>query len=93
MGETVVRLPPGVRPPFTVYVNGVPQAQGADYEVRGEELVFRRELVHAERLGFRHWALGAIGIGTYRKDDSVDVRYELADGRPMVAQRLPFAPS
>lgn len=84
----MVHLPPGVRPPFTVYVNGVPQRDGADFTVRGDTLVFTRELVRAQRLGLRHWALGAIGIGTYRKDDSVDVSYELADGRPMVAQRL-----
>jgi hypothetical protein len=93
MAQTVVRLPPEVRPPFTVYVNGVPQAEGADYEVRDGRLVFHRELVRAQRLGLRHWALGALGIGTYRKDDSVDVRYELPDGRPMVAERLPFEPA
>jgi hypothetical protein len=90
MPHTVVRLPPEIRPPFTVYVNGVVQTEGADYEVREGELLFRRELVRAERLGLRHWVLGAIGIGTYRKDDSVDVRYELPGGQPMVAQRLPF---
>jgi hypothetical protein len=88
VARSVVQLPPGVRAPFTVYVNGVEQREGEDFSVRGDELVFSRELIRAERLGLRHWALGAIGIGTYRKDDSVDVRYELADGRPMVAQRL-----
>jgi hypothetical protein len=93
MAGTVVHLPPGVRPPFAVYVNGVPQTQGDDYEVREDMLHFGRELVRAERLGLRHWILGAVGIGTYRKDDSVDVRYELPDGRPMVAERLPFEPA
>jgi len=28
-----VKLPPGVRPPFEVYVNGVKQAAGDDYEL------------------------------------------------------------
>jgi hypothetical protein len=31
------------------------------------------------------WLVGAFGIGTYRQDDSVDVRYE-RDGRGRVAQ-------
>ena len=35
-------------------------------------------------------AVGAFGIGTYRQDDSVDVRYE-RDGRSRVAQ-LPIEP-
>ena len=87
MSGSRVALPPQVRPPFTVYINGVPQREGADYRVEGRELVFDRELPQDE-VGFWRWALGAIGIGTYRDDHSVDVRYELADGRPMVAERL-----
>jgi hypothetical protein len=90
---SLVRLPPGVRAPFTVYVNGVEQRDGADYRLRDGVLVFGRELVRAKPLGLRHWAMGALGIGTYRKDDSVDVRYELPDGRPMVAERLPVEPA
>ena len=89
MARSVVRLPRGVRPPFTVYVNGVQQSEGADYAVENDTLVFERALVQEGRLGFWRWALGAIGIGTYRPAHSVDVRYELDDGRPMVADRLP----
>ena len=33
-----VRLPPGVRPPFEVYVNGVPQSLGSDYRVTGGDI-------------------------------------------------------
>jgi hypothetical protein len=84
-------LPPEVRPPFTVYINGVAQQEGTDYRVEGRELVFDRELPQ-DKVGFWRWALGAIGIGTYRADHSVDVRYELPDGRPMVAERLPVRP-
>ena len=32
--------------------------------------------------------LGAWGVGTYRQNDSVDVRYTTADGRPAVAEGL-----
>ena len=89
MSRSIVTLPPGVNPPFTVYVNGVPQSEGADFRVEGRTLVFDRPLAQEGRLGFWRWTLGAIGIGTYREDHSVDVRYETPDGRPMVADRLP----
>jgi hypothetical protein len=91
MSRSAVRLPPGVRAPFTVYINGVPQQEGTDFRVEGRELVFDRDLPQ-DKVGFWRWALGAIGIGTYRDDHSVDVRYELPDGRPMVAERLPIEP-
>jgi hypothetical protein len=91
MSGTAVTLPPEVRAPYTVYINGVPQRDGVDFTVKGRTLLFDRELMH-DKVGFWRWALGAIGIGTYRDDHSVDVRYELPDGRPMVAERLPLVP-
>jgi len=90
MAASRARLPRGVRPPFEVYVNGVRQTEGTDYVVEGDALRFDRELAQEGRLGFWRWAIGAIGIGTYRPDHSVDVRYETPDGRPMVAERLPL---
>jgi hypothetical protein len=87
-----VQLPPGVHPPIEVFVNGVPQREGEDYEhSAGGALLFRRELVQEGKLGFWRWFLGAWGIGTYRRNDVVDVRYEL-DGRPMVAHALAVEP-
>ncbi len=82
--SSVVRLPPGVRPPFQVYLNGVPQHEGVDYDVNGDLLRFPRRLVRDKVSGWR-WLIGAFGIGTYRQDDSVDIRYE-RDGHPLVAQ-------
>lgn len=87
MTESRVRLPRAVRAPFQVYLNGVPQVEGRDYVVRGRELVFGRELRKDKVSGWR-WFLGAWGVGTYRQDDSVDVRYEREDGTPAVAERL-----
>ena len=84
---SVVRLPPQVRGEFEVYVNGVPQRRGEDFEVRGRTLVFRRELKQEGKLGLWRWFLGAWGIGTYREHHSIDVRYE-HEGRPMVAEGL-----
>jgi hypothetical protein len=86
-----VRLPSHVHPPFEVFVNGVPQREGTDYRRRGDVLLFDRPLAKEGRLGLWRWFLGAWGIGTYRQNDEVDVRYELA-GRPMVAHALEIEP-
>jgi len=92
MERSAVHLPPDVQPPFDVYVNGVPQQEGRDYERRGRVLVFDRPLAQEGKLGFWRWLMGAFGIGTYRAHHSVDVRYTLPDGRPMVAENLPVEP-
>jgi hypothetical protein len=89
MTVSLVHLPPEVRSPFEVYVNGVRQTEGDDYEVRGRTLRFGRALAQEGKLGFWRWVIGSVGIGTYRPDHSVDVRYDTPDGRPMVAERLP----
>jgi hypothetical protein len=91
MARSIVRLPPGIRGDFTVYVNGVLQRPGTDFQVRGGALHFERELKKEGRLGLWRWFLGAWGIGTYRQNDSVDVRYEV-DGRPRVAEGLAIQP-
>ncbi len=85
-----VKLPAGVRPPFEVYINGVPQELGSDYTVSRGELVFQRELV-SQRLGLWAWFIGFWGIGTYKRNDEVDVRYEV-EGHPMVAHALEIIP-
>ena len=82
-----VRLPPGVRTPFTVYVNGVRQEAGRDYEVSGDALLFDRPLVKEGRLGFWKWFWGAFGIGHYGRNDEVDVAWTV-DGAPRVAHAL-----
>ena len=87
-----VLLPPGVHEPFQVYVNGVLQERGRDYEVSGTSLVFERPLAEEGRLGFLRWASIFLGVaGTYRKNDSVDVVYETG-GRRTVASGLPIVP-
>jgi hypothetical protein len=88
-----VELPPAVRPPFEVFVNGVPQHEGADYVLAPDHcaLLFHRELVQEGKLGFWRWFLGAWGIGTYRRNDVVDVRYTI-DGRTLVAHGLTVTP-
>ena len=87
MGRSTVRLPREVRGNYEVYLNGVPQQLGSDYTVREGALVFEREL-RKDRISGWRWLLGAWGVGTYRQDDSVDVRYEAPDGSPRVAEGL-----
>jgi hypothetical protein len=87
MAESHVELPAAVREPYKVYLNGVLQRPGHDYRVKGETLVFPGELAKEGRLGFWRWFWGAWGIGTYRKNDQVDVTWEV-DGQPRVAHAL-----
>lgn len=88
--RTRVDLPTGVTRPFEVYVNGVAQVEGRDFRLRGEHLVFERELRQEGRLGFWRWASLLLGAaGTYRQNDVVDVVHG-SGGRPMVASGLPL---
>ena len=87
MARSRVRLPPEVRTPYDVYVNGVRQELGTDYRIEDGALVFEREL-RKDRISGWRWFLGAWGVGTYRQNDSVDVRYSTSDGSPRVAEGL-----
>ena len=87
MAKSTVRLPREVRDPYEVYLNGVRQELGVDFSVRGGALVFEKDL-RKDRISGWRWLLGAWGVGTYRQNDSVDVRYEAPDGSPRVAEAL-----
>jgi hypothetical protein len=87
-----IRLPREVREPYEVYLNGVRQQLGVDFAVRDGSLVFEREL-RKDRISKRRWLLGAWGVGTYRQNDSIDVRYEAPDGSPRVAEGLDIDPA
>jgi hypothetical protein len=80
-GEEVgrrVRLPRGAEPPIRVYVNGVEQVRGRDYDIRAGEIVFRRSIVKEGRVGGARWAAMYLGLfGTYRKHETIDVEYRL----------------
>ena len=83
-----VQLPPGIGDSYEVYVNGVRQEPGRDFDRLGDELVFRRELAQEGRLGPLRWLSMLLGVaGTYRKHETVDVQYTL-NGRPTVATGL-----
>ncbi|MBU3673907.1 MAG: hypothetical protein FGM34_02480 [Solirubrobacteraceae bacterium] len=87
MPHSAAQLPTDVRSPFDVFLNGVLQRPGEDFQVIDGWLVFEGDLRKDKISGWR-WALGAWGVGTYRQDDSIDVRWTRADGSPAVAERL-----
>jgi hypothetical protein len=90
--RTRVRLPADVMRPFEVYVNGVPQEEGKDFQIEGRTLVFEDELKSEGKLGFWRWLSMWVGIaGTYRQNDSVDVVYQ-RNGKRVVATKLPLEP-
>jgi hypothetical protein len=91
MPRSAVTLPSGVGTHYEVYLNGVRQQPGSDYAVKGRRLIWDRELRKDKVSGWR-WFLGAWGVGTYRQNDSVDIRYEAPDGSPRVAEALEIEP-
>jgi hypothetical protein len=87
-----VKLPTAVGDSYEVYVNGVRQEPGRDFDRLGDELVFRRQLAQEGRLGPMRWLSMLLGIaGTYRKHENVDIVYEVA-GRRTVATVTPLQP-
>jgi hypothetical protein len=86
-----VKLPRGAEPPFAVFVNGVEQRQGADYEVRGGEIVFTRQIVK-EKVGAGRWLAMYLGLfGTYRKDETIDLQFSRG-GKVELVSDLPVEP-
>ena len=76
-----IELPEHVPPAFEVYVGGVRQLPGRDFDAQGRTLVFPRPIAQEGRLGFWRWASMWLGIaGTYRKHEAVDIVYTV-DGR------------
>jgi hypothetical protein len=83
-----IDLPSHVPGAFEVFVGGVRQTRGVDYEVVGRSLVFPRQIAQEGRLGFWRWTSMWLGVaGTYRKHENVDLVYEV-DGRRQVTTGL-----
>jgi hypothetical protein len=79
-----VRLPQGAAEPIVVYLNGVAQTAGEDYDVEGSEIVFTRDIIK-EEIGMSRWLAMYLGFfGTYRKDETIDVQFS-RDGKTELA--------
>ena len=82
-----IALPRGAEPPFVVFVNGIEQRDGVDYDLRAGEIVFRRPIVK-ETVGIGRWLAMWLGLfGTYRKNETVDLQFQ-RDGRTQLASDL-----
>jgi hypothetical protein len=83
-----VRLPADITRPFQVFVNGVEQVEGRDFEVDGAHLVFAGQLIEPRRDDVKTYAR-LMFWGRYKTEHSVDVAYDVG-GRPKVAAALPI---
>jgi hypothetical protein len=83
-----LKLPAGAEAPYAVFVNGVEQSEGVDWELRAGEIVFSREIVK-EKVGAGRWLAMYLGLfGTYRKNETVDLEFH-RDGRVELLPDLP----
>ena len=86
-----VKVPAGAGPPFVVFVNGVEQRDGVDYEISAGEIVFKRQIVK-EKVGAGRWLAMYLGLfGTYRKNETVDLQFVRA-GKTDLVSDLPVVP-
>lgn len=70
-----VKMPNGAEPPYTVFINGIEQKEGEDFNIEGRELHFTRPIVK-EKMGTSRWLAMYLGLwGTYRKDEKVDLQF------------------
>jgi hypothetical protein len=87
---TRIELPPSVRRPYEVFVNGVAQREGQDFEAIGTSLVFSRPLVRERKLAAWRWLLLFLGVwSSYTRFDTVDVVYNTSSGQRLVASLTP----
>ena len=86
-----VKLPAGAEPPFTVFINGVEQTAGKDFDVEGSEVVFTRPIIK-ENMNTGRWLAMYLGLfGTYRKDEKVDLQFN-RNGKVELIPDLPLVP-
>jgi hypothetical protein len=86
-----VKIPAAAERPYTVFINGVEQKEGEDFNVEGNELHFTRPIVK-EKMGTSRWLAMYLGLwGTYRKDEKVDLQFVRAGKTELVAD-LPVIP-
>jgi hypothetical protein len=71
-----VKLPAGAKAPYVVFINGVEQTEGEDYQMRAGEIVFTRQIVK-EKVGTGRWLAMYLGLfGTYRKNETIDLQFQ-----------------
>ena len=85
-----VKLPAGAEAPYTVFINGVEQSEGADYHVAAGEIVFTRDIVK-EEVSKGRWLAMYLGLfGTYRKNETIDLQFR-RNGKTELLSDLPVS--
>ena len=88
--RTRIDLPSHVPDRFEVFVGGVRQEPGRDYEVIGRSVYFPRPIAQEGKLPWWRWASMWLGIaGTYRKHEAVDLVYEQGGRRQVETGLVP----
>jgi hypothetical protein len=86
-----VKIPNAAERPYTVFVNGIEQKEGEDFNAEGGELHFTRPIVK-EKMDTGRWLAMYLGLfGTYRKDEKVDIQFR-RNGKTELVADLPVIP-
>ena len=89
-----VKLPRGAQRPINVFINGSDQVEGTDYTLHEGMIVFREPILKEDLSGLsgmRKVMLGLGLVGSYQRDETVDVQYSL-NGRVELASDLEIIP-
>lgn len=89
-----VRVPRGAGRAIRVYINGHEQTDGVDYTLHEGVVIFRDPILKEDLSGLpalRKFLLGLGLVGTYQKNETVDIEYSL-EGRTHLASDLPILP-
>ena len=92
---THVKLPRGAQKPIKVYINGQVQREGIDYTIHEGDIVFRDPILKedlSELSLVRKAVLGLGLVGSYQRNETVDVEYSL-NGRVELASDLAVTPT
>lgn len=69
-------LPQGAEEPIVVFINGVAQTAGVDYNVNGNDILFTREIIKEEKSRRRKMIMLIGVVGFYTKNETVDVQFQ-----------------
>ncbi len=83
-----VTIPEGAENPIVVFINGVAQTEGKDYVLRGNEILFTREIIKETKSGKKKLVMLLGVVGFYNKDETIDVQFQ-RDGKTELAGDLP----
>ena len=81
---TEIALPDDVEAVDGVYVDGVPQVEGADFEVEGAMLRLRQPVALPDRVTALGHVLVALCAGVYPLGRSIDVVVQRGGGRETI---------